>query len=42
MAIDVERLDRLERLDAGATSVPAPQEGVAPTTPVEREAKLPG
>src|SRR4029079_550458 len=29
LAIDVDRLDRLERLDPGTTSTPAPQEQVA-------------
>ena len=42
LAIDVDRLDRLERLDPGTTSTPAPQEGVASTMPPGREAKLPG
>ena len=42
MAIDVERLDRLERLEPGTTSAPAAQEAVAPTMPAERETKLPG
>ncbi len=42
LAIDVERLDRLERLEPGTTSAPAPQEAIAPTMAVERETKLPG
>jgi inward rectifier potassium channel len=33
LAIDVERLDRLERLAPGATSVPAPSEHAASSTP---------
>jgi len=32
LAIDVDRLDRLERLDAGTTSAPAAQESVATAT----------
>ena len=32
LAIDVERLDRLDRLEAGTTSVPAPLEHASPTT----------
>lgn len=42
LAIDVERLDRLERLEPGTTSVPAPQEAAAPAMAAERNQKLPG
>jgi inward rectifier potassium channel len=42
LAIDVERLDRLERLEPGTTSVPAPQEAAAPAMAAARDQKLPG
>jgi len=42
LAIDVERLDRLDRLEPGTTSKPASQESATPTMPTERNEKLPG
>jgi len=42
LAIDVDRLDRLDRLEPGTTSKPAPQESATPTMPTERNEKLPG
>jgi hypothetical protein len=42
LAIDVERLDRLDRLEPGTTSKPAPQESAVPATPTGRDQKLPG
>jgi inward rectifier potassium channel len=42
LAIDVERLDRLERLEPGTTSKPAPQESATPAVAAERDQKLPG